>query len=113
MAKVNLSEEARKAGLPPNVVISRVKKLGWTIDKAVNTPVRQKVKPSSPVPAARKTATTTPLYLSGSPGFEATVTDSLVEELQASLLHQKRKCKIAGFVAAMVIACVVAWAVST
>ena len=108
MAKVNLSEEARKAGLPPHVVISRVKKLGWTIERAVNTPVRQKVKPSSPVPAARKTAT--PLYLSGSPGIEATVTDSLVEELQAALKHQKRKCKIAGFVAAMVIACVLAWA---
>lgn len=108
MAKVNLSEEARKAGLPPNVVISRVKKLGWTIEKAVNTPVRQKVKPSSPVPAARKTATATPSKRS--PGFEETVTNSLVEELQAALKHQKRKCKIAGFVAAMVIACVLAWA---
>ena len=108
MAKVNLSEEARKAGLPPNVVISRVKKLGWTIEKAVNTPVRQKVKPSSPVPAARKTATAT--SSKRSPGFEETVTNSLVEELQAALKHQKRKCKIAGFVAAMVIACVLAWA---
>lgn len=111
MAKVNLSEEARKAGLPPNVVISRVKKLGWTVDKAVNTPVRQKVKPSKPRPAARATSTTTPSNVS--PGFEATVTDSLIEELQASLKHQKRKCKIAGFVSAMVIACVLAWAVST
>ena len=108
MAKVNLSEEARKAGLPPHVVISRVKKLGWTIERAVNTPVRQKVKPSSPVPAARKTATATPSK--GSLGFEETVTNSLVEELQAALKHQKRKCKIAGFVAAMVIACVLAWA---
>ena len=108
MAKVNLSEEARKAGLPPSVVISRVNKLGWSVEKAVATPIRQKVEPSKPEPAARKTAT--PLYLSGSPGFEATVTDSLIEELQAALKHQKRKCKIAGFVAAMVIACVLAWA---
>ena len=56
MAKVNLSEEARKAGLPPSVVISRVNKLGWSVEKAVNTPVRQKVEPSSPVQGTRKTA---------------------------------------------------------
>mgnify|MGYP001159949548 CR=1 FL=1 len=108
MAKVNLSEEARKAGLPANVVISRVNKLGWSVEKAVSTPVRQKVKPSKPVREARETTTATPSKRS--PGFEATVTESIIEDLQAALKHQKRKCKIAGFASAMVIACVIAWA---
>ena len=108
MAKLNLSEEARKAGLPPSVVISRVNKLGWSVKKAVTTPIRQKVEPSKPVRETRETTTATPSK--GSPGFEETVTESIIEDLQAALKHQKRKCKIAGFVAAMVIACVVAWA---
>lgn len=39
--KVNVSELARKHGLDPNIVHNRVHS-GWTLEKALNTPVRKR-----------------------------------------------------------------------
>lgn len=44
MAKVNISDEARRVGIPPNVVHNRMHK-GWTLERALETPVRTKRKP--------------------------------------------------------------------
>ena len=43
MAKVNISDEARRVGIPPNVVHNRMHK-GWTLERALETPVRAKRK---------------------------------------------------------------------
>lgn len=43
MAKVNISDEARRVGIPPNVVHNRMHK-GWTLERALETPVRVKRK---------------------------------------------------------------------
>jgi hypothetical protein len=43
MVKFNISEEARRAGIPPNIVHNRMHK-GWTLERALETPVRAKRK---------------------------------------------------------------------
>ena len=43
MVKVNISDEARRVGIPPNVVHNRMHK-GWTLERALETPVRAKRK---------------------------------------------------------------------
>ena len=43
MAKVNISKKARRRGIPPNVVHNRMHK-GWTLKRALETPVRYKAK---------------------------------------------------------------------
>lgn len=39
--RVHLSEAARRRGLDPDVVFDRVNKLGWNVDKALDTPARK------------------------------------------------------------------------
>lgn len=41
---VHISEAARQAGLPTNVVFDRINKLGWTIERALSTPKRNQAK---------------------------------------------------------------------
>lgn len=43
MAKVNISDEARRKGIPPNIVHNRMHK-GWSLKRALETPVRVKRK---------------------------------------------------------------------
>jgi hypothetical protein len=43
MAKLNISEKARRAGISPNVVHNRMH-TGWTLKRALETPVRHKRK---------------------------------------------------------------------
>lgn len=38
---VHISELARRAGLKPDVVFDRINKLGWTVDRALHTPLRK------------------------------------------------------------------------
>ena len=46
MPKFNISDKARRAGIPPNVVHNRMHK-GWTLNRALETPVRYKAKSKS------------------------------------------------------------------
>jgi len=46
MPKFNISDEARRVGIPPNVVHNRMHK-GWTLKRALETPVRHKAKSKS------------------------------------------------------------------
>jgi hypothetical protein len=41
-----MSEHARRLGLTPDVVFDRVNKLGWTVERAFETPTRKGKKPS-------------------------------------------------------------------
>jgi len=43
MVKANISDKARRAGIPPNIVHNRMHK-GWTLERALETPVRAKRK---------------------------------------------------------------------
>lgn len=56
--KVNLSEEARKAGIPYQTLLSRINK-GWSLHKATTTPVRAYKKSSSSTPQAAPVTTKT------------------------------------------------------
>jgi hypothetical protein len=100
---------ARKAGLPPATVHQRVKKLGWSVEKALNTPTRKiaRNKPASvaPVPAAPAATTKKP---------SPVIPDARkrVEQLEAELLKAKKQCKLAQIAALIVIVAVVAWAVN-
>jgi len=41
---VHMSELARRAGLSPDVVLERINKLGWDVDRALATPLRKQRK---------------------------------------------------------------------
>lgn len=132
--KVNVSAKAREAGMDPRVVHQRLKN-GWSLDRALSTPVRKVVR--------RKPATVAPKPLTGGTSFGATppkltvtkkkpssatppkltVTtekpssafgdDSLrVAQLEDQLDQAKRRCKLAQIAALSVIVAVVAWAVN-
>ena len=105
----NLTAMARKAGLPPATVHQRVNKLGWSVEKALNTPTRKiaRNKPASvaPTPAAPAATTKKP---------SPVIPDARkrVEQLEAELLKAKKQCKLAQIAALIVIVAVVAWAVN-
>lgn len=58
--KVNLAAKCREANMPYGVVHARINTLGWDVDKAITTPVREKSSPSvvkRPVVQSSTTAT--------------------------------------------------------
>ena len=105
----NLTAMARKAGLPPATVHQRVKKLGWSVEKALNTPTRKsaKKKPSTVAPAPAAPAATTK-----KPSPVIPDARKRIEQLEAELLKAKKQCKLAQIAALIVIVAVVAWAVN-
>ena len=114
--KVNLSRLAREAGLPPATVFQRVNKLGWSVNKALNTPLGKNAK-KKPV---LQTAFNEPVVASVAKKEPTTRKPSLVipdakvriEQLEAELLKAKRNCKLAQIAALVVIVAVVMWAVN-
>jgi len=115
--KVNLSRLAREAGLPPATVFQRVNKLGWSVNKALNTPLGKNSKKKKPV---LQTAFKEPVVASVAKKEPTTRKPSLVipdakvriEQLEAELLKAKRNCKLAQIAALVVIVAVVMWAVN-
>ena len=116
--KVNLSRLAREAGLPPATVFQRVNKLGWSVNKALNTPLGKNAKKKKkPV---LQTAFNEPVVASVAKKEPTTRKPSLVipdakvriEQLEAELLKAKRNCKLAQIAALVVIVAVVMWAVN-
>jgi hypothetical protein len=105
----NLTAMARKAGLPPATVHQRVNKLGWSLEKALNTPTRKtaKNKPATVAPAPAAPAATTK-----KPSPVIPDARKRVEQLEAELLKAKKQCKLAQIAALIVIVAVVAWAVN-
>ena len=105
----NLTAMARKAGLPPAAVHQRVKKLGWSVEKALNTPTRKTAK-KKPVtvaePIAKRNSTTK------KPSPVIPDARKRIEQLEAELLKAKKQCKLAQIAALIVIVAVVAWAVN-
>ena len=116
--KVNLSRLAREAGLPPATVFQRVNKLGWSVNKALNTPLGKNAKKKkNPVlqtafkePVVASVAKKEPTTRKPSP----VIPDAKVriEQLEAELLKAKRNCKLAQIAALVVIVAVVMWAVN-
>jgi|TARA_R110002124_G_scaffold52882_5_gene151753 hypothetical protein len=115
--KVNLSRLAREAGLPPATVFQRVNKLGWSVNKALKTPLGKNAKKKKPV---LQTAFNEPVVASVAKKEPTTRKPSLVipdakvriEQLEAELLKAKRNCKLAQIAALVVIVAVVMWAVN-
>jgi len=116
--KVNLSRLAREAGLPPATVFQRVNKLGWSVNKALNTPLGKNAKKKKkPV---LQTAFKEPVVASVAKKEPTTRKPSLVipdakvriEQLEAELLKAKKQCKLAQIAALVVIVAVVMWAVN-
>jgi len=113
----NLTAMARKAGLPPAAVHQRVKKLGWSVEKALNTPTRKTAKK-----VKASTKSTRPQVVVASPAAPAATTKKpspvipdarkRIEQLEAELLKAKKQCKLAQIAALIVIVAVVAWAVN-
>jgi len=105
----NLTAMARKAGLPPATVHQRVNKLGWSLEKALNTPTRKmaKNKPATVAPPPAAPAATTK-----KPSPVIPDARKRVEQLEAELLKAKKQCKLAQIAALIVIVAVVAWAVN-
>jgi hypothetical protein len=110
----NLNAMARKAGLPPATVYQRVNKLGWSVEKALNTPTRKiaRNKPASVAPTPAAPAATTKKPSPVIPDAHKTYTKKRVEQLEAELLKAKKQCKLAQIAALIVIVAVVAWAVN-
>jgi hypothetical protein len=57
--RINLSAKARAAGLPVNVVLQRVQRLGWSEHKALTTPVGKYNKSNRVVPSVEHSRATT------------------------------------------------------
>jgi|TARA_R110000764_G_scaffold179698_1_gene265792 hypothetical protein len=120
--KVNLSRLAREAGLPPATVFQRVNKLGWSVNKALNTPLGKnaKKKKKPVLQTAFNAAMKEPVVASVAKKEPTTRKPSLVipdakvriEQLEAELLKAKRNCKLAQIAALVVIVAVVMWAVN-
>tara|TARA_R110001632_G_scaffold161163_1_gene279577 strand:- start:184 stop:558 length:375 start_codon:yes stop_codon:yes gene_type:complete len=119
--KVNLSRLAREAGLPPATVFQRVNKLGWSVNKALKTPLGKNAKKKKPVlQTAFNAAMKEPVVASVAKKEPTTRKPSLVipdakvriEQLEAELLKAKRNCKLAQIAALVVIVAVVMWAVN-
>ena len=117
--KVNLSRLAREAGLPPATVFQRVNKLGWSVNKALKTPLGKNAKKKKKKPVLQ-TAFKEPVVESVAKKEPTTRKPSLVipdakvriEQLEAELLKAKKQCKLAQIAALVVIVAVVMWAVN-
>ena len=105
----NLTAMARKAGLPPATVHQRVNKLGWSVEKALNTPTRKIARNK---PASVATAPAAPAATTKKPSPVIPDARKRVEQLEAELLKAKKQCKLAQIAALIVIVAVVAWAVN-
>jgi hypothetical protein len=118
--KVNLSRLAREAGLPPATVFQRVNKLGWSVNKALKTPLGKNAKKKPVLQTAFNAAMKEPVVASVAKKEPTTRKPSLVipdakvriEQLEAELLKAKRNCKLAQIAALVVIVAVVMWAVN-
>lgn len=91
--KQNLSAMARAKGLPEHVVLQRVNRLGWDVERALNTPVRKNKRTLRVADDEIRVATTT-------------------EKSSLSFLNVRKLSKREQFTAIAVILAIILWAVN-
>ena len=84
--KVNLAAKCREANMPYNVVHARINALGWDMDKAITTPIREKSSLSVVQRPVVQTSTTLPVseeFITAQMNEAADVISDATDMLQA------------------------------
>lgn len=94
--KQTIKEQALEAGLNPRIVYQRVSRMGWTLEKALNTPVRKRQ-------AKKPTKVTLEDVITEQRDAAADVAARL-EKAQAELAIGAKRCKLIALACSVLIA---------
>lgn len=104
--KQTITAQATAAGIAPSVVYQRLHK-GWTLQRALNTPVQKRKKKVEIEQGDRLPSDDTPIY---PPDYRIVV--ERLEKAQAELIFGAKRCKLVALTCSVLIALLVAVIIS-